>query len=101
MSDYVETLAAHRRLTILRFLNDSPEYTSNASILTGVCNSLGVTSTRDQVQGDIGWLAEQGLARVRNTGDFAVVTATGRGVEVALGRARHDGVQRPQPGLGG
>ncbi len=98
MSDYVETLSRHRRLTILRFLADSPEYTSNVSILEEVCNEFGVTSNRDQVITDLEWLREQGFVSYDGKGDFIVVTATQRGVEIAEGKARHEGVQRPRPG---
>ncbi len=99
MNDYVSTLSKHRRLTILKFLSDSPEYTSNASILVEVCNNFGVTSTRDQVAGEVAWLNEQGMVTFEDHGDFIVVTATARGVEIAQGKARHDGVQRPRPGV--
>lgn len=98
MTDYASTLSKHRRLTILKFLLDSPEYTSNASILVEVCNNFGVTSTRDQVAGEVAWLKEQGMVTFEDHGDFIVVTATTRGVEIAQGKARHDGVQRPRPG---
>ncbi|MBF9049898.1 hypothetical protein GTA62_13000 [Roseobacter sp. HKCCD9010] len=99
MNDYVGTLSKHRRLTILKFLLDSPEYTSNASIMVEVCNTFGVTSTRDQVAGEVAWLKEQGMVTFEDHGDFIVVTATTRGVEIAQGKARHDGVQRPRPGV--
>jgi len=98
MTDYVTTLSKHRRLTILKFLAHSPEYTSNASILVEVCNKFGVTSTRDQVTGDLSWLKDQGMVTYDDLGEFIVVTATMRGVEIAQGKARHDGVQRPRPG---
>ena len=95
---YESTLSKHRRLTILKFLKDSPEYTSNASILVEVCNGFGVTSTRDQVAGDVAWMKENGMVTYEDRSDFIVVTATARGVEIAEGKARHDGVQRPRPG---
>lgn len=98
MSDYVSTLSKHRRLTILKFLADSPEYTSNASILVEVCNGYGVTSTRDQIAGELVWLRENGFATYEDNGSFIVVSATDRGVEIAQGVSRHDGVQRPRPG---
>ncbi|HHK74840.1 MAG TPA: hypothetical protein ENJ57_06710 [Rhizobiales bacterium] len=98
MTDYAETLSKHRRLTILKFLLDSPEYTSNASILEEVCNSFGVTSNRDQIVGDIQWLKEVGFVSSNGQGDFIVVSATARGVEIAQGKASHEGVQRPRPG---
>ena len=99
MNEYAETLSKHRRLTILKFLADSSEYTSNASILVDVCNGFGVTSSRDQVMGDLDWLQEQGMATFDDNGSFRVATATSRGVEIALGKARHVGVHRPRPGV--
>lgn len=98
MSNYHNTVSKHRRLTILRFLAESPEYTSNASILVEICNQFGVTSTRDQVAGELSWLKEQGFVEYDDQGEFIVVTATHRGVEIAAGQARHDGVQRPRAG---
>lgn len=92
---YEQTLSKHRRLTILRFLADSPEYTSNASILFEVCNQFGVTSSRDQIAGELAWLKENGMVTYEEHGDFIVVSVTSRGVDIAKGRARHDGVQRP------
>lgn len=98
MSDYGQTtLRRHRRLSILRYLDEAPEYTSNRSMLRDVLNGLGVTSTADQVVTEIAWLAEQGLVA---TADGYVVTATERGVEVARGVAAHPDVQRPAPGAG-
>lgn len=98
MSDYAERLAQHRRLIILKFLSTAPEYTSNASILESVCNDFGVTSTRDQVKGEIQWLSENGLTSHEAKGDVVVVSVTVRGVDIASGRSFHDGVQRPRPG---
>ncbi|MCF6432922.1 hypothetical protein [Leisingera sp. MMG026] len=95
---YAETLSQHRRLTILKFLADSPEYTSNASIMEHVCNDYGVTTSRDQIMGELDWLQEQGLVTYKDNGSFRVATATSRGVDVALGKARNPGVQRPRPG---
>lgn len=98
MSKYLETMSKHRRLTILKFLSDCPEYTSNASMLNDVCNDFGVSSTRDQITGELEWLKEQGFVTTAASGDFIVAIATGRGVDIADGKARHDGVRRPRPG---
>lgn len=94
-----ETLSEHRRLSILKHLQGVSAYTANASILTDVCNGVGVTSTRAQIETDIRWLEEVGLVTTETSGDFIVVAATERGVEVALGRAFVDGVKRPRAGL--
>lgn len=99
MSDYAAERQRHVRLAILRHLEGSSEYTSNSSILADVLRGVGLPSSRDQVAGECAWLAEQGLALVTGTGDFVVVTAMLRGVEVAQGIATHPGVQRPRPRL--
>lgn len=98
MTSYVETVAKHRRLTILKFLTDSPGYTSNASILEGVCNAHGIITTRDQVDGEISWLSENGLVLRQAESGFVVATATARGVDIATGKSRHGGVHRPSSG---
>lgn len=85
----------HRRLAILRHLERSAEYTSNAAILVDVVNGVGVRSTRAQVEGEIAWLEEQGLASATRHDDFIVVTATSAGADVAAGRSTYPGVRRP------
>lgn len=99
MTDYAADRQKHVRLAILRHLEASTEYTSNTSILGDVLRGVGLPSTRDQVAGECAWLAEQGFAVVTGNGDFAVVRASGRGVELAQGLASHPGVQRPRPRL--
>lgn len=94
---YSEEIRRHRRLAILRYLEQLPEYTSNTSILSEVLISVGLPSTRDQIRTESVWLAEQGFAVVTGEGDFAVVRATTRGCEIALGLARHPDIQRPRP----
>lgn len=97
-TSYMETLSRHRRLALLRHLAEVSAYTSNASLLTDVCNGVGVTSTRAQVEADLRWLEETGLVELTEAGDFIVARATERGVEVAAGRAFVDGVRRPRAG---
>ncbi len=99
MSDYQETLRRHRRLAILRFLEASPTFTSNVSILTDVLNSdaIGINTSRDQTTTELGWLEEMGFVTLAGQSDFRVVTSTARGVDIALGRATHPDIQRPSP----
>lgn len=100
MPDYPAARQRHIRLAILRHLEASTEYTSNTAILADVLRRLGLASSRDQVAGECAWLAEQGLAAIGDgDGDFVVVKATGRGVDVATGVAAHPGVHRPRPRL--
>lgn len=97
MSSYSETLRRHRRLAILRHLEQCAEYTSNAAILTDVLAGLGVTSTRAQVITELAWLRENGFVDYDDRADFVVVTATGDGVEIARGASSHPDIQRPRP----
>ena len=57
---------------------------------------LGLPSSRDQVVTELAWLKEQGLVSY-DEADFLVVTATGRGVDIARGLATHPDIQRPNP----
>lgn len=99
MTDYVEHIGRHRRLAILRFLEQSAGYTSNVSILTDVLNSsrIGINTSRDQTTTELAWLAENGFVTLGGDVGFRVATATARGVDVALGRALHPDIQRPGP----
>lgn len=95
----MSTQSAHARLAILRFLEDAPQYTSNASILTALLPQVGIALTRDQVLAECQWLKDQELVKVdARRSDFLIVTATVRGVQVALGQSKHPGVARPAPG---
>lgn len=89
----LQVAAEHRRISILRFLTDSPDYTSNASILTDVVNRVGVPSTRDEVEQALDWLEQAEL--IETTGAKFVVRVLNRGCEVAAGRLSVAGVKRP------
>ncbi|MDO9525059.1 MAG: hypothetical protein Q7J57_05890 [Gemmobacter sp.] len=97
MTDYQAHVRRHRRLAILRHLEASSEYTSNASILTDVLRGVGVQSTRSQVVTELAWLTENGLITTFGDGDFVIATVTVHGAEIALGVAHHPEIQRPSP----
>jgi hypothetical protein len=88
----------HRRLTILRHLEKSARYTSNATILTDVANGVGVPSSRDQIAAALSWLESHGLVTCSASNGFVVAAATSLGCEVALGQFVHPGVKRPSTG---
>ena len=92
---YEHTVSKHRRLAILRHLQQCSDYTSNASILTDVLDGVGVTSTRSQVITELAWLKQNGFVTYEDRADFIVVEVTRTGVEIALGRATHPEIQRP------
>lgn len=89
------TYSEHRRLTILRLLL---RVAVNCSILSDQVNAHGVPSTRDQVRGEMRWLAEQGLITVEELGGGLLIgTITQAGHDVARGLSYRDGVKRPSP----
>ena len=98
MSDYLETLREHARITILRLLEEAPQYTSNVAMITTLLQDFGIGFSRDQVAGEGAWLEEQGLVTgTELSSGLVVLTATQRGIDVALGTVRHPGVPRPSP----
>lgn len=90
-----DILTEDRRLVILRSLMDCNNE-ANESILQDCLDPYGHNVSRDLVRGLIDWLAEQGLVTVENLSGFYVVTITGRGQDVAEGRAKVSGVKRPR-----
>lgn len=94
---YEEELREHARIAILRLLEGAPKYTSNVSLMAAQLDKYGIGYTRDQVEGQIRWLEEQGLLTSESTDGFVIATATMRGVDVATGKVQHPGVQRPRP----
>ncbi|EHJ7193403.1 ArsR family transcriptional regulator [Salmonella enterica subsp. enterica serovar Victoria] len=90
-----DILTEDRRLVILRSLLDCNNE-ANESILQDYLDAYGHNVSRDVVRGQIDWLAEQNLVTVENLSGFYVVTLTGRGQDVAEGRAKVSGVKRPR-----
>ncbi|EAS1999549.1 VpaChn25_0724 family phage protein [Salmonella enterica] len=90
-----DILNEDRRLVILRSLLDCNNE-ANESILQDCLDAYGHNVSRDVVRGQIDWLAEQNLVTIENLSGFYVVTITGRGQDVAEGRAKVSGVKRPR-----
>lgn len=87
-----------RRLSLLLVLRETPGYSANAFLLRDAIDQIyGHSASIDQIRTDVAWLAEQGLVAARNTGEVQLATLTGRGADVALGRATVPGVKRPLP----
>ena len=97
MSNYKDTTRKHRRLAILRHLEGCQDYRSNGSILQDVLDGVGIPTTRSQVVTELAWLKENGFVTYEDNTTFLVAEATGSGVEIARGVARHDEIQRPAP----
>lgn len=98
---FAKTLTEDRRLVILRFLSEAPACRLNTAVLRSALDGIGHGVSRDQVETDTAWLAEQGLVTVEelglSVGNIRVATLTTRGQDVAEGRAVVPGVKRPGP----
>jgi Fe2+ or Zn2+ uptake regulation protein len=93
---FADLLAQDRRLVILRFLAEDQDRTLNTSILQDALDQVGHGCSRDCVETECAWLAEQGLVTRQQVGPVTVVTLTGRGQDVAEGKASNPGVKRPR-----
>ncbi|MGD9610472.1 MAG: ArsR family transcriptional regulator [Desulfovibrionaceae bacterium] len=94
--DFSDLLAQDRRLVILRFLLEDQDRTLNTSILQDALDQIGHGCSRDCVETECAWLAEQRLVQIDRVGPVTVVTLTGRGQDVAEGKATVPGVKRPR-----
>ena len=97
MKAYQKEVIENQRLAILLLLHDAPGYRANASILQSGLFSIGHKASRDQVKGQLTWLAEQDLVTTELVGDIMVATLTERGGDVAIGNVSVPGVKRPAP----
>jgi Fe2+ or Zn2+ uptake regulation protein len=94
---YAGLVAEDRRLSVLLLLEASPGGVGNEALLHVALPDFGHTPSLDQVRGDLAWLAEQGLVTTRDTHGLLVAGITGRGQDVAQGRAVVPGVKKPRP----
>lgn len=94
-----ELLVKNRRLAELRFLAEVPDYSLNTSVLQSALAAIGHAVSRDVVEADAAWLAEQGLVTLEklDMAPITVLTLSARGRDVASGVASHPGVDRPLP----
>lgn len=91
-----DILTQDQRLVILRSLNDT-QGELNESVLQDCLDAYGHKVSRDKVRVQLGWLEEQQLVRLETLrGGFLVARLTGRGQDVADGRARVPGVKKPR-----
>lgn len=84
------------RLVMLRSIAEDSD-SLNESLLQDVLEYYGHNVTRDRVRTEMRWLEEQRLVTIDDVSGIMVAKLTGRGCDVACGRARVDGVKRPRP----
>lgn len=95
---FTDLLTEHTRLIILRLLAQDAGYDLNESILADLVREFGHSISRDGLRVQLAWLEENGLVTLRTVaGALQVAKLTGRGGDVAAGRAVVPGVKRPGP----
>lgn len=95
--EYRQLITENQRLAVLKFLKDDSDYTLNTSILQDGLTAIGLDISRDKLETEVNWLAEQGLVEIEHYRMVTVVRLTGRGLDVAEGHAVVPGVKRPRP----
>ncbi|PNG40966.1 hypothetical protein A1354_12400 [Pseudomonas asplenii] len=95
MNTYTDYLRHDIRLVLLRLLADMPGYRANSSVLNTALDHHGHSTSRDQTKTELHWLAEQQAITLNDIGPILVATLTERGQDIAAGRARVPGIQRP------
>ena len=98
MMSYAQRLIEHRRLVLLLLLGESAGYSASAELLHAALPGFGHLVSRDRVETDLAWLAEQGLCTVQTVSSVHLATVNQRGLDVAAGTASCPGVARPAPG---
>ena len=99
MNNVQDIFTKNRRLAILRFLAEDQDYSLTTSVLQSALAAIGHGVSRDVVEADAAWLAEQGLATMERLDNLpvTVLRISTRGMDVARGVASHPGVDRPLP----
>ena len=94
---FAQLLSEDRRLAMLRLLAEAPQYQINTSVMQSALGGLGHRCSRDVVETEAAWLAEQGLVTIEDLGPVRVLTLARRGADVASGVSSIPGVKRPAP----
>lgn len=93
---FAELRTADMRLVMLRSMAEDG-YSLNESLLQSVLEMFGHSASRDRVRTEMRWLEEMGLITIETVAGILVGKLTGRGIDVASGAARIDGVKAPRP----
>ena len=92
-----DILTHDRRLLVLQALSAAGGYALHERVIQQTIEASSAAVSGDRLRTDLDWLEEQGLIGIER-GDPWLTKITRRGDDVANGRARVAGVQRPAPG---
>tara|TARA_R110002050_G_scaffold269917_1_gene412436 strand:- start:53345 stop:53638 length:294 start_codon:yes stop_codon:yes gene_type:complete len=97
VTDFNALVTEAARLAILQVLEQDADYSHNQNILQMILESLGHGLSSDRIRTELRWLEEQGLISIESVSSLLVAKLNQRGLDVAKGRSRVDGVARPRP----
>lgn len=97
MSRYAKMIAEDRRLVLLQALSEAPDYALRETIMLRLLEDDRLAISQDGLREELRWLADRGLLTVEYHDDVQAARITARGVDVAAGRERVDGIARPRP----
>ena len=93
-----DIFAPNRRMVMLNGMEQDNDYSLSNEMLQRLLNTWGHGVSRDDVDREITWLKDRELVTVEDLGSgVRVATLTRRGLDVATGHARVEGVERPLP----
>jgi len=93
-----DIFAPNQRIIILQMLEGDNDYSLNNGILQNVLIKFGHGVSREKTDREIDWLRDNGLVTVEELGQgIRVAKLTPKGLDVAQGHDRVDGVERPRP----
>ena len=98
MASIAELMRRDARLTILRALAEASGYSVNHRILRAIVDRhAAITLDDDEIRGHLAWLEDAGAITTQTVGRFTLATLTDRGLALARGEQRVEGVSRPLP----
>lgn len=98
MKSFIQRVSETRRLALLEALRELDGYTSGSLLLMEMLAGLALPLSRVALKGELGWLHEAGLLTLTEGDEGALIaTLTPKGLDVANGLERVDGVRRPDP----
>jgi hypothetical protein len=92
-----ELIQKHRRLGILRVLNQTPSHKSNDLVLYDWLFQIGLGCNRDDLTNEFNLLEREGLITTAPVKDVLVLDLTNKGKEVAKGISVNSSVAKPEP----
>lgn len=95
---YAERVSQEQRLVMLQALATDGDYRINDLMLYTWLEQVALEISMDKLRTQMRWLEEQELVTIEQMGSMLIATLTERGLDIAKGRARVDGVARPAPG---